>query len=467
MNTQVTEFYSQAGLYAKLMTFMSEADPLLLAGAFFGLVVVIGLALFRRWAILFGLMLFGASFSGSVWPSLDSAGALTRWLMIILIALGVFFTRTNPGKPLTLFGLYVATSLSMCVFAIHPIFSLQQGAILAALFFASLTLADAMQTRDDVARMCTAYIVAGVCWGVMGALSLQQLASGVEGGERFSGSNVSPGVFVQTGGLFLPFVLWGVLRKWNMVFRAVCLGVFVVMVLTLISSGQRGGTFAGLAGCAPLMFRSQMGKVSLAFGAVGLAALVVYKSAGVNRAQTEFVMSRFFSTSTSNRTEIWADALKVCMESPILGKGPGSSRQEREKIVRGRTFHNMFLMVWHDAGLPGLIFFATAIGFGFLAAFKLVLIKGDPEIAEYGRLMLGIMGATLLNGMVSTGASSPSDLSTITLVVTLAMTIRLHRIHDADALQKRLTRARRMYLQWWRSQFASPAQGTTRAAAHA
>ena len=456
MNDKITSFYSQTGLYAKLMTFIAEADPLLLACAFMGLIAVVGLALFRRWTILCGLMLFGASFSGAVWPALDSAGGLLRWLMIVLIALGVVFSRTNPGAPLVLFGFYIMSTVSMCIFAIHPLFSLQQGAILIALFFAALTMADALKTRQDVARLCTAFIIAGLCWGIMGALSLQQLASGSEGGERFAGTNVSPGVFVQTGGLFLPFVLWGVLRKWNMVLRLCCMVLFIAMVLTLISSGQRGGTFAGLVACVPLMFRSQIGKVALAMASVGLAGLVVYKSAGVNKAHTEFVMSRFFSTSTSNRTEIWADALEVCLESPIIGKGIGSSRQERDKIVRGRSFHNMFLMVWHDAGLPGLVFFTAAFFTGCWLAFKLLFVKNDPEITEYGRLMLGLMGATFVNGMVSTGASSPSDLSTITLVMTLAMIVQLHRIHAVDMQKKRVTQSRLMFARWWQAQFAHP-----------
>jgi O-antigen ligase len=142
------------------------------------------------------------------------------------------------------------------------------------------------------------------------------------------------------------------------------------------------------------------------------------------------------------------------LESPILGKGPGSSRQEREKIVRGRTFHNMFLMVWHDAGLPGLIFFTAAFATGSWLALKLLLVKNDAEIAEYGRLMLGLMGATFVNGMVSTGASSPSDLATITLVMTLAMTVQLHRIHAVDMRRKRVAQSRLMFARWWRSQFA-------------
>ena len=75
---------------------------------------------------------------------------------------------------------------------------------MTALFFAGVTMAHTLKDRKDIARLCTAFIIAGVIWGCLGALSLRQLASGAEGGERFSGSNVSAGVFVQTGGLFLP-----------------------------------------------------------------------------------------------------------------------------------------------------------------------------------------------------------------------------------------------------------------------
>ena len=239
------------------------------------------------------------------------------------------------------------------------------------------------------------------------------------------------------------------------------------MVLTLISSGQRTGTVAGLMACVPMMFRSQFGKMALAMGSVALAGLVLYKSAGVNQAQTDFVVSRFFSTSTSGRTEIWSDAIDVCMESPILGKGPGSSRQEREKISGGRTFHNMFLMVWHDAGLPGLIFFTASIGVAAWLALKLILIKQDTDISEYGRLVMGLLFATMVNGMFSTGASSPSDLSTITLTITLVMVTQLQRIHDTDAKRRRATQSRLMFAHWWRSQFALPQPAPPEAAASA
>lgn len=70
--------------------------------------------------------------------------------------------------------------------------------------------------------------------------------------------------------------------------------------------------------------------------------------------------------NTEGRMDMWQRVISSARESPIAGKGLGSSMA----VLAGEHPHNDYLRIWHDLGVVGLLFFLAAAGGWLVILFR-------------------------------------------------------------------------------------------------
>lgn len=110
------------------------------------------------------------------------------------------------------------------------------------------------------------------------------------------------------------------------------------------------------------------------------------------------------------RTQIWVTSWSLIRHHPILGIGPNTFEQAYRKEVPKHYFpplewlvaqpHNLYLAVWLETGLLGLVVFLLSVSLFFKR-----LIKGplrDPSRRAYGLVSGVAVIAILVHGLVDT-----------------------------------------------------------------
>lgn len=411
------------GILQRIADFLEAADPLILVGGLTALMLIIVLGVFQKRLALFFLLALSLTLDAASIPALGMAAALARFAMIFVMATYVVGLRQSPGKAWWMFVAYVVVGLLFTARSSNPLLSIQWGGLTLASALAAASLVEYVNSVDRATKICLVFVLCAVFWSGLGLLSLMNLGVSSQAGARFAGFTQSAGIFVQTGGMLLPFAVWGALRPWNQFFRVLCALTAVLMVLVLLASAQRTGTFAGLIACLPLLARAKLQKLLVGAIVVAAAVLVVYKAAQLNQAQTDFATKRLTSKSTSQRTRLWASTIPILMEEPFLGRGFGINKELHQVV--GDTVHNTYLQIWYDTGILGLIFFVVS---GLLAGwqgFLLIVRARSPDVNELARLMFGILLSSAATGFFATGAASPSDFATMGFLFAMVLTARL------------------------------------------
>jgi len=99
------------------------------------------------------------------------------------------------------------------------------------------------------------------------------------------------------------------------------------------------------------------------------------------------------------RTEIWSDVSRKVLESPFLGYGIDSVRYLNQVNLSNIYYqrptlwhpHNMFLQIWLDLGLSGVLFVLGLFYFAWKAIKRLAYSKRPPVLASV--VMLSLYGA--------------------------------------------------------------------------
>ena len=417
-------------LFGRLTSLIEEVDPspALMLLAVMLLLAVLALALFGRRRELLFLLISSAMLSGAVWPGVDTASTLFRWLILGLLAINVLRMHTYFGLAMLLFLMYVFLGFGLIAFSNMFMWSLQTGALYLMTALAAVALGDEMKDTAGVKRVLYFYIVGSLVWFAMGATSLGQLVAAKDVQEigRYNGGNVSVVVFVTVGGLLLPMALWAALNDqlavvWRIVTGVIALGI----LLMLFASGERSGTFAGLLGIIPGLMRKRIAGLLFAVGAVTVLVLAAMQLSSANRKQLEYRIERFTSTDLTGRNEIWRDAVYECMQKPWIGHGLGSDREFTVKYLR--PTHNAYLSAWYTHGIFGVILYISAFAVAGWQTLMMILRGRTQEIRDLARALMGVLIVEFSIGMVET-FSSPSSFATITLVIVLVSIGRLNAI---------------------------------------
>ena len=362
----------------------------------------------RLYAVMFMLVL-SASLVGTTVPVIEGVASLVRWLSLLLLLLtGLLFSRVEMSIGLLLFWGYVFLGLVSMFRAISITWQFQRG-LLLLLVVAAISIGYGGRSYRTHRTTLVLIAVAGALFAVVNAVTLpgQLSAAG-----RFAGNSKSPPAMTVILGSLLPFVFWGLWNAESKVLRMILGLGFLSGMATLVLSGQRAGTIAGLVGIIPLALTIIKRKEYRAWSvllAIALALLGVFLVQRVSQEKIDFLLSRYrLDSGLSNRNLIWQMAFSEIRTSPLLGRGIGAA-----EWVISSSFHNAYLEVWFNAGFLGLGLFVASQAYVFLRILHLNRILIDPKTKSVLALALGYMlGFVVLCAVESVGAAA-SNLSVI------------------------------------------------------
>ena len=165
--------------------------------------------------------------------------------------------------------------------------------------------------------------------------------------------------------LTLPVVVALVLSSRHWFSRVLAAGVFVVGGVCLGMTYGRA-SWVGLA-VAALVYVFLWNRKLLPFCVLaGVAALPLLPVSIFNRILSIFNLN---DTSTSSRFDLWAAGLQVIRQEPVTGVGLGADAVRRmvqlSQLYQGRASfvhcHNIYLQIWAEMGLLGLVPFLGAM----------------------------------------------------------------------------------------------------------
>jgi tetratricopeptide (TPR) repeat protein len=187
--------------------------------------------------------------------------------------------------------------------------------------------------------------------------------------------------------------------------------LFLVTAFGLLLSESRGAWFA-LAGVAGIWLLYKMGgqiakrwtgitfrrvQISLVIGAVGLLLFVGTVAASSPLGQ-DILKSR------NDRLMVWQNSLDLVRDYAFTGIGLGGFEMAYSSYVLllhvGHTVHahNLYLDIWLEQGMPGLLVFAGLVGL-LVSQMLLRLWRGEPVTVWQG-MALASLGVIFLHGVI-------------------------------------------------------------------
>jgi O-antigen ligase len=361
---------------------------------------------------IYGLMFFltiSGALVGSSIPIVAAASSLLRWIIIFLLFVSSFlFGKMKVSVGMLLFWGYVFLGFISLLGSNSMIWQFQKGSLL---LMVAIAIPLAYGDKPYIVYKLSLIAIAIVA-SLFSIYSFIPLQSQLSVAERFSGFSQAAPNFAMTLGGLLPFTFWGLWRAESRWIKLLCGLGFILGTVTLIFSGQRAGTIAGIVGIIPLMLVMSKKKVLswqllLILVFVLLSGYFILQNSAKER--IDFLTSRYrVDAGLSDRELIWDKALSAINENPFLGHGIGAS-----ETVISSSFHNTYLEVWFNTGLLGLFFFIAAQSYFFYRIFFLGRHYNDLEVKSILALTLGYMlGFVVLCTVESVGAAA-STLSVI------------------------------------------------------
>lgn len=392
-----------------LLEILRHLSVLALAALALIALVMAYLALTHKVYALFLLLVFGASLVGSANPLVDNLSSITRWAAILLLLLSSLLLgrmRVQLG-PLLFLG-YVALGFVFLLFSTSDSWQFQRSALLIVVATAiPLAFGD-----TDIQVFQRSLVGIAVIATLFSAYNFSSLPGHLREAVRLSGyAKAAPWFSMVLGGL-VPFSFWGLWRAPTRALRLICGAGFLLGTITLVFTGQRAGTMAGLLGVVPLLLlnlrqRKTMGWTALALILLSLLGFLLFQQSSSER--VNFLLSRYnHQAGLSNREQIWGQALTEINRSPLLGRGTGAA-----ETVLSYSFHNTYLEVWYNAGLPGLFFFIAAQVYFFYRIHLLSRIVEDPDGQSILALAFGYMLGFLLLCIVESVGAGASNVNVV------------------------------------------------------
>ena len=394
--------------------------------------------------ILFGLLLFyfalakltyihmlilslSASLVGSTIPIVDSLSSLLRWLSIFLLLIsGILRNQVKVSAGLLFFWGYVFLGF-LFLFRANSIDWQFQRCLLLLIVALAIPLAYGNESYRSIKSSLVCISLAAVVFSLMNFISLPAKLSEA---ARFSGYSRGAASFALFLGGLLPFTFWGLWRANSRSIRMACLLGFIFGLITLILSGQRTGTLAGLIALSPLLIAIRKPKfiaccVSLVILTLFLGYSLVEQFSGQ---RIDFLFGRYsVDFSLSGRTPIWKNALLHIDKNPLLGRGVGAA-----ETVIDYSFHNAYLEIWYNTGLLGLLLFLASQFYFLYRIIYLGRIFKDPESKAVLALALGYMSGFIFMCLFESIGAAASSLN---VILYLFLGVLLSNNHLADYMK--------------------------------
>ncbi|MCW3008756.1 MAG: O-antigen polymerase [Solirubrobacterales bacterium] len=197
-------------------------------------------------------------------------------------------------------------------------------------------------------------------------------------------------------------------RRGQPLMRLALLVSVAILGVGLAATESRGGFLAAMVTClgALIVFRGRRAQL-LGFIVVLAAAAAMWFA--VSPGSWQRVSS--VSDGGSGRTDIWTVALRMAQAHPVVGVGlaqfpvvspqyldrPGSFSRGDLLVGERIVVHNLYLQLWAETGLIGVLLFATIAGGSLAAGWRAgrrFEAAGDSELAALSHAaMLAIAGA--------------------------------------------------------------------------
>lgn len=358
--------------------------------------------------ILLFVLVLSAAMIGNKIPSVEGAASISRVVVLALLAAGAIFReRLKPSPGVILFWGYVAFGVISLFQAINSGWQLQRTILLG---FVAVTIPFVYGDKSYKFLIASLISIA-VAGAVFSMLHFTALPSQLGEGARFSGYLKGAASYAMVLAGFLPFMLWGTMRGGNRALRIISGAGFLFGVVSLILSGQRTGTIAGLIGVIPLLFLLLRRKtIILALLLLILPVLFSYQLVQQGgRDRGNFLIERYRASSDlSGRPLIWKRALTEIDKQPFLGRGIGAS----ENLINN-SFHNSYLEVWFNSGILGLFLFIAAQFYFLVRSVWLVKQSVTVEGTCLGALALGYMIGFIPICLFESAGAGASNLSLV------------------------------------------------------
>jgi O-antigen ligase len=281
------------------------------------------------------------------------------------------------------------------------------------LVYAALALTlclGAIVERRHVRWVMMAFVLGAalsVLWGAAkGGLSVRSGGGEVANVDgRFQGGAGDPNYLAAI--LVPAIMLAGGLAVWRSATRRTLLALATAIIAIGLAATQSRGGLIGAAVCACVALFIWRGRRALILGLIGLALLALVSFFVANPAAWARIQE---SNQGSGRVDIWTVAWRVVDDNPIVGVGiaqfpqvsphytlqPGALRFVNLIVEKHIVVHNLYLQLWVETGIIGLLLFLGVIGASLTAAVRAVRSfdrQGDAEMSALTRAaMLALIG---------------------------------------------------------------------------
>jgi O-antigen ligase len=205
-----------------------------------------------------------------------------------------------------------------------------------------------------------------------------------------------------------PIFFWRLVRRWD----AIGLGVMAAGIVSLLLSGSRNGFLAVTAAGALLLARVRFQTLIVLIFCAIVTVTALEVSQAVNQIEStihnSFALSRLFGIDEvgtgSGRFTFWADNAQVIEDNIWTGNGfgtedVGSADLNQYGPQNFGLFHNSYLGILYQLGLPGLLLLFGPLVFLFMRTAW--LSRYEPGFSNTA-ILLAVLFANFLSAFFET-----------------------------------------------------------------
>ncbi len=323
-------------------------------------------------------------------PLVNSKNILIAALLLSWIGHGIILKRKilDPSpwnRPLLAFIGYSVFSVVFGVFytgrgvgELYPMMqSLWNQSMGFVLFFVTY---NTVRTKDDIQQLAYLYCVGAG----LGAIPVLREYGEYSYGKRVGGGmgdiNGAGAYFAGAIVVTLEMMAARFKKAWH---RVLLIGALIGSGVGLILPASRGAILA--CSTAAGMQAMRGGPVRIVLVLATALTIVAFTPQHVKdrflETQDE-VASGDLAKGSSGRTDIWKATIDVIETSPVLGVGWGQLPRAMKKTAYGddRVAHNLYLELWAQMGLPGLVLMLWLFWIGLKEGWALRKEEGFPKI---------------------------------------------------------------------------------------
>jgi O-antigen ligase len=183
--------------------------------------------------------------------------------------------------------------------------------------------------------------------------------------------------------------------------RLIAIGCTLLIVMTLVGTGSRGGVVGFMVGALAFALASRGARKGIVMGIlVGVVGLAWFSSTPIFRNRVLSLTNLetdYNTTSEVGRKAIWARGWQYTLENPVFGVGMGNFQiaeggwfTGQDRSSKWSTAHNSYIQASSETGFPGAALFIGALLVGLGSAWR---ARSRPVVAGTTIYMPELFGA--------------------------------------------------------------------------